>query len=178
MSKKKIAVTVLVTIGVEIVAAALIGFIVFYSGSYDVGATSPHGPLVAGLLDAGLTLSVEAHARDIKAPSIDSAAQLSLGWKHYNRLCAECHGAPGVEQSVVGKGLYPPPPLLEEAAADWTRAQLYWLISNGVKDTGMPAFKPTLTEDEIWATAAFTAELPKMSKEEFATFGSQPKSGQ
>lgn len=46
-------------------------------------------------------------------------------------------------------------------------AQLYWIIKNGIKMTGMAAFGPTHNEDELWGIVAFLRRLPKLKPEEY-----------
>jgi cytochrome c1 len=50
----------------------------------------------------------------------------------------------------------------------WTTAQVYWIISNGVKMTGMPAWRTRLSDDDVWAVTAFVARLPALSKQDYA----------
>src|SRR2546423_13483863 len=59
-------------------------------------------------------------------------------------MCVQCHGAPGRDPGIVGKGLRPPPPVLSEAVRPWDRAELFWIVKNGIKMTGMPASGPTI----------------------------------
>jgi hypothetical protein len=44
--------------------------------------------------------------------------------------------------------------------------ELFWVVSNGIRMTGMPAFAPTHKEDEIWKIVAFVRHLPEITKEE------------
>lgn len=48
-------------------------------------------------------------------------------------------------------------------------AELYWIIENGIKMTGMPAFGPTHSKDELWGIVAFVRHLPSMSPKEYQT---------
>ena len=75
-------------------------------------------------------------------------------------MCEECHGAPGVERSEMGKGLYPRGPKLLWAAKEDSPSELFWITKNGIKMTGMPAFGPTHSDEEIWAIVAFVKKLP------------------
>ena len=58
----------------------------------------------------------------------------------------------------IGKGLYPTPPDLALAARRYTAAELFWIIKNGIKMTGMPAWSDH-SDEEIWATVAFLQKL-------------------
>lgn len=46
--------------------------------------------------------------------------------------------------------------------------EIYWIVKNGIKMTGMPAFGPTHDETELWGLVAFTRELPEMNAEAYA----------
>jgi len=84
----------------------------------------------------------------------------------FNEHCVLCHGAPGLEPSELAKGLYPHPPLLERKKHLQVGA-VYWIVKNGVRDTGMPAFGPTHDEQELWAIAAFTAKMPHLTPAQY-----------
>ena len=44
--------------------------------------------------------------------------------------------------------------------------ELFWVVSNGIRMTGMPAFSPTHKQEEIWKIVAFVRHLPEITKEE------------
>jgi len=78
-------------------------------------------------------------------------------------MCFSCHGAPGHKPSEIGRGLNPKPPQLDaEEIQGRSDAELYWIIKNGVRMTGMPAFGPTHEEKELWSIIAFLRRLPEM----------------
>ena len=58
-------------------------------------------------------------------------------------MCVDCHLAPGMDSSEIRQGLLPKPPKLQEVVDEWKPAELFWIIKNGVKMTGMPAWGPT-----------------------------------
>ena len=62
----------------------------------------------------------------------------------------------------------PAPPDLARAAEEWNRGEIYWIVSNGVKMAGMPAFGPTHDAQTIWNIAASMERLPGMSLGEYA----------
>jgi hypothetical protein len=65
--------------------------------------------------------------------------------------------------------LYPPPADLTrpDVVSRWSDAELYWIIKNGVKDTGMIALGPTHQEHDLWAVSAFVRQLPTMSSDRY-----------
>ncbi len=75
-----------------------------------------------------------------------------------------CHGAPGVDASAIGEGLNPPAPdLTLPKVQGRTDGELFWLVQNGLRMTGMPAFGPTHPEEEIWKIVAFLRHLPELT---------------
>jgi hypothetical protein len=65
--------------------------------------------------------------------------------------------------------LYPPPPDLTESEVvdSWQDKELFWIIKNGIKDTGMIAIPPGHSDDDVWAIAAFVRQLPNMAPEQY-----------
>lgn len=66
----------------------------------------------------------------------------------------------------MGRGLRPQPPPLADVVAEWSAAELFWIIKHGIRMTGMPAWGPTHGDEEVWAIVAFVQTLPTMSAEE------------
>ena len=61
----------------------------------------------------------------------------------------------------------PEPPELQETVEEWKPAELFWVIKNGVKMTGMPAWGPTHSDEKIWAIVAFLEKLPQMTADQY-----------
>lgn len=161
---------------VGFVAAFVIGivvaFFVIISGAYNVAATVPHTKLEHIIFNSTMAYSVRAHAKE-EAPESWSQDEIKSGFKNYNEMCVICHGAPGKALSYLGKGLQPQPPNLAEAVEKWTNGQLFWIIKNGVKMTGMPAFGPTHDDVDIWSIVGFIRRLPRTSAQEFQSMAQE-----
>jgi mono/diheme cytochrome c family protein len=54
-----------------------------------------------------------------------------------------------------------------------TDGQLYWLVDEGIRMSGMPAFGPTHGENELWQIVAFLRHLPEITEEEKAQLKGQ-----
>lgn len=158
---------VVVTLIVALAVASGIAVALAYAGLVPVAADARHSALLEWYLEEAVDHAVDRAAAGVRPPPLDDPALLRLGIVHYQRLCVTCHGAPGVEPSEIGKGLYPEPPLLERKKR-LRAAPVYWLVKHGIRDTGMPAFGPTRSEQDLWAVAAFTVAMPHMSAEEYA----------
>jgi mono/diheme cytochrome c family protein len=82
-------------------------------------------------------------------------------------MCVSCHGSPGLEETEVSVGLNPAAPYLVKVAKEIDPNKLFWIIKNGIKMTGMPAWGKTHSDEKIWAIVAFVKKLPNMTVEEY-----------
>jgi mono/diheme cytochrome c family protein len=149
---------------------AILGLVVsafVLSGSFDVAARTPIGKFEKRLAGFALDRAVARRAPKVSNPLAPSKEVLSGGLEQFEEMCVTCHGAPGVEPSEIGVGLNPPAPDLTLARVQArSDGQLFWLVSNGVRMSGMPAFGPTHKEEEIWKIVAFMRHLPSLTPEE------------
>lgn len=112
--------------------------------------------------------SVPSQARALRNPVMPSEEKLASARAHWADHCASCHANNGSGDTPVGRNLFPKPP---DMRAGSTQAQsdgeLYYVIKNGVRLTGMPAWGEPGDEDlESWALVAFIRHLPNLSPEE------------
>ncbi len=140
-----------------------------WSGRYNVSATKPHWGITLWFLEKVREQSISAHSRTIPILSSENPERLNIGFRNYHAMCRTCHGAPGYSRTEIAKGLYPAPPDLasEDVQKTLNDAELYWIVENGIKMTGMPAFGPTHSKDELWGIVAFVRHLPNLNPEEY-----------
>jgi cytochrome c553 len=145
-------------------AAALpvLGFLFLWSGLYSVAASRGHWAIMEWVLTFAMRNSVKTHALAITAPPLDRADLVALGAAHFHSGCAYCHGAPGVPISPIAGGMLPPPPDLAVQMRPWRDRELFWIVKNGIKYTGMPAWAAQQRDDEVWALVAFLRRLPAL----------------
>jgi len=141
--------------------------VVVFTGAFNTAATVPVGKMEEEIAELVLNRSIAKRAPDKKIPFPASAEALREGLTHYRENCLVCHGAPGVDAGEIGSGLNPAPPDLTlpkvQARSD---GDLFWLTSEGIRMTGMPAFSPTHSEEEIWRIVAFLRHLPELTDQE------------
>jgi mono/diheme cytochrome c family protein len=154
---------------IAIVAAVLFGAGFVYFGVYNVAASEEHFGATKWLLSTVKTRSVAMRSSSVEAPDLDSGELVAEGAAAYRAMCATCHGGPGEEPSVIGLGLNPLPPDLSEAATYMSDSDLFWVIDNGIKMTGMPAFGATHSDQDLWAIVAFLKQLPEMDESHYDT---------
>ena len=150
-----------------LLALVVTALITAYSGLVNVAASYPHAAVTKWLLHTTMTQSVKYHAKAGPPPPAGLKEMEGQGAKSFRQMCAQCHGAPGVDPDEIGKGLTPPAPDLGKEASDWTAQELFWIIKNGVRLTGMPAWGPTHSDDQIWALTAFVLALPGLTPERY-----------
>jgi thiosulfate dehydrogenase len=87
-------------------------------------------------------------------PSDDN---LLAGAKIYREQCVECHGLPGGTASAISKGMYPPPPQFfeQKVMGNDPVGQNYWIVANGIRLTGMPGYRSSLNDQQIWQVSQF-----------------------
>ena len=87
------------------------------------------------------------------------------------RGCVTCHGAPGADYAKFAEGMRPDPPDLKDIVNDRPPAQLFWVVKNGIKMTGMPGFGAIgVPDQELWSIVAFLKKLPSVSEADFKTW--------
>jgi mono/diheme cytochrome c family protein len=153
-----------------IILLALAAAGVVYSGAYDVSAANPEPAWRARLFETVKDRSIDRRAAEQQAaaPSLTDPERIRTGVVHFNEMCVTCHGAPGVPKSEIGMGLNPDPPDLAHEGEEQAPGRLFWVLKNGIKMTGMPAFGMTHTDDQIWAMVAFLKQLPKIDAQRYA----------
>ncbi len=157
----KAAFAVLLTILVLIIA----GLIFMYSGTYNVAASKEHTPVGRWILNTVQTRSIKNHAhREVDlnlSPSPDEA------YRSFSSMCVMCHGSLTQKRWAPARSMTPMPPALHEAAEEWTAGEMAWIIEHGIKMTGMPAFGPSYSREDIERLAAFVNSLPGYTVTEF-----------
>src|SRR5215207_8388336 len=129
-----------------VVAAGGAAFV--YSGIYDVSAVDQHTKPVYWLIELTMRRAVAVRAKEIKTPDLTGAETIDRGFAAYVRNCEQCHGGPGVSPGPAALGLMPVPAYLVPTGRDWPAAEVHWVVKNGIKATGMPAWKHRMSDDE------------------------------
>src|SRR5918992_850903 len=99
--------------------------------------------------------SVRARAARIEVPDLRRPEQRQRGLALYRQHCVQCHGAPGVAPEPFALGMTPAPANLAYTAKTWQPAELFWVVKEGIKMTGMPAWKYRMTDGDLWAIVSF-----------------------
>jgi len=115
-------------------------------------------------------LAVPRASREARNPVPPTPEPISEAMEHFADHCAICHDNNGSGNTAIGQGLYPKPPDMRLAATqELSDGELYYIIHNGIRFTGMPAFGPAEGEDlDSWKLVHFIRHLPAITDEELA----------
>lgn len=148
-----------------IVAGLGAGYLVLRAGVIPANADAKPGPIETFVARTSLraTLANEAPKGPNPVPLTDE--NLAAGIRLYQAHCVICHGtAAGTESaSPVAKGEYPAPPqLASEGVEDDPQGWTFWKIKHGIRWTGMPSWRKSLEDREIWTLALFLKHMDKL----------------
>ncbi|AJE49054.1 c-type cytochrome [Celeribacter indicus] len=131
-------------------ASAVVGF-----GLYNVSALAGHFPGVSWVLHSTYRNAVKLRAPATEVPDLTDPDMIALGAGHYATACVPCHAAPEVPRTATARAMVPEPPAITEAIEDWEPGELHWVVYNGIKMSGMPAWPAAGREDEAWPVVAY-----------------------
>jgi len=159
------------TVGVAAVigAAALAGMLGFVGRGISARSQPPTIEATVARKVRHLLIPVAARRAKNPLPAAPEVHASSL--RHWADHCASCHGNDGKGQTSIGRNLYPKAPdMTLPATQELSDGELFWIIDNGVKLTGMPAWGTGSPEDdaESWELVHFVRWLPRITPGELA----------
>jgi mono/diheme cytochrome c family protein len=113
--------------------------------------------------------ALPAGARERANPVAKTAEVLAEARAHWADHCASCHANDGSGDTAMGKHMYPPAPDMRKAATqDLSDGELFYIIQNGVRLTGMPSWGGGSDQagEESWKLVHFIRRLPELTIEE------------
>ncbi|NOY66020.1 MAG: cytochrome c [Gammaproteobacteria bacterium] len=164
-----------------LIVFTIIAIIIFvFSGAFNVSAGWKEPAFLEWIMEETRENSIKSRASsiDTKGMITGSKKQIEDGFRSYREMCVTCHLSPGQDPSPVAVGLNPPPPnLTSKREHEMSDAELFWVIKNGIRMTGMPAWGPTHKDDEIWAIVALLKVLPEISPADYRILDSSLSPG-
>ena len=113
------------------------------------------------------TLAIPRSARDMRNPVPLTPQILAAGREHFADHCAICHANDGSGNTEVGRGLYPrAPDMRQPATQSLPDGELFYIIENGVRLTGMPSWGSHEGTDDNWYLVHVIRHLPKITPAE------------
>jgi mono/diheme cytochrome c family protein len=131
-----------------------------------LGCTAGKQPskVETALANMAKDVAIPIQARSLTNPVPASNEAVNQGQKLYTQSCALCHGSDGRGRTDLGRNMYPPAMDLNSPHVQhWTDAELFWIIQNGVRLTGMPSWKAGLSEADTWRVVDFLRSLSRQN---------------
>jgi mono/diheme cytochrome c family protein len=119
------------------------------------------------LANVAKDLVIPIETENLKNPLPSNPQVVSEGQQVYLQSCAICHGADGHGQTALGQGMYPPVmDLTSPHVQHWNDSQMFWIIQNGVRMTGMASWKGAISPEDTWKLVIFVHRLPELDSAE------------
>jgi mono/diheme cytochrome c family protein len=160
-------------IGIILVPVVVLAY--FKWGHVPVAVSDP--PFPKEKLVTAMPLEARIQKEMVQNPPVQANEDtFEMGAHIYSEQCAVCHGFHG-QQSKIGKHEFPSaPPLWEKhghgdviGVSDDPPGETYWKVANGIRLTGMPAYKNILSETEMWQVSILLANADKPLPPEVVT---------
>ena len=137
----------------------------FASGMAPVATADPPMPFEKKLANKSLDAHIE--KQQIAQPPVGTdETTLIAGAGVYKQHCASCHGLPGQPPTDYASTMYPKPTELfrGKGVSDDPATESYWKAANGIRLSGMPAFKNKLTDTQLWQVSQLVAHSNDISE--------------
>lgn len=111
--------------------------------------------------------AIPSGAKDQKNPVPATPEVLQEGMAHFADHCAICHANDGSGRTEIGRNLYPKAPdMRQPETQNLTDGELYYIIHNGIRLTGMPAWGESAEDLDSWKLVHFIRHLSKLTPQE------------
>ena len=162
---------------VTLVLIGLVGYGLVRSGRIPANADAKAGGLELWAANTSLAATLRREAPSGPNPVPLTEANLMEGVRLYADHCAICHGTSAGVGAVSGiaRGEYPgPPQLTTDGVEDDPEGYTYWKVKHGIRLTGMPAWRDSLSDRQIWTLALLLKHMDKLPPEARAAWAQRP----
>jgi mono/diheme cytochrome c family protein len=152
-----------------LLAAGVGGYVYLQTQANGFSARAKPTALEAIAARTTRSLALSSSVRDRKNPIRESEQVLAEGREHWADHCALCHANDGSGNTDMGRQMYPPAPdMRAEATQRLTDGELFYIIENGIRLTGMPAWGSGSERDrqDTWKLVWFIRHLPAVTPAE------------
>ena len=156
--------------GAVVAVLLLLGSAALYlrQAAHGFGVRAQPTRMETVLARTALHAAMPADLRDRANPVAASGESLHAGMAHFADHCAVCHANNGSGETMLGGSMYPRPPDMRLPATQRKPdGELFSIIENGIRMSGMPAFGGNgASEDESWKLVVFLRHLPALTPAE------------
>lgn len=159
-------------------AGPLIAALIAISGFWPVTALPDPPRLETVMARRALSASSARQAPRLQNPLSPSGDVLQAGLKGYRDGCAGCHGDYQKPSHWGMTAFYPRAPQFASEPPDKPEWQLFWIVKNGIRYTGMGAWSGEMPDDKIWQVVTFLSRMGNLPPELQAEWTHQPAHSQ
>jgi mono/diheme cytochrome c family protein len=159
-----------ITIAVVLVVLIVAALGLWLRSAHGFSSRQPPTALESMVARTARSLSVPSDARNMSNPVPLTEEILKEARRHFADHCAVCHANDGSGNTEMGQNLYPrAPDMRQKATQSKSDGELYFIIHNGIRLSGMPAWGPASgKDDDSWKLVHFIRHLPHLSPGELA----------
>jgi mono/diheme cytochrome c family protein len=131
-----------------------------FLSSEGLSARKKPSNLEYAIANFAMGLSIPAEAKKLKNPLTADTQVLVEARKHYKEHCAVCHAEDGAGKTTLAAGLSPEvPDLHADHIQKLTDGEMFYIIKNGVRFTGMPGWD--LEDNHNWSLVLLIRQFAK-----------------
>ena len=148
---------------IGVIAVPLAVYSWFSSGNVPVATSAPPMPFERMLAHRALDARIDKEKpKSVPIPADENTYK--AGAQVYLENCAVCHSFSDGSPSAIASGMFPKPPRLLKGTGvtDDEPGETYWKVSNGIRLTGMPGFKESLSDTQMWQVSLLLANADKL----------------
>ncbi len=148
------------------VVLVVLAIVLVLASQIDLSALPDPGPRETSMAtSAKRWLIGRAARRSVTSVPTADASSADNGSMTYGMDCDTCHGKDGRHPTENGQWMYPRvPDLGSPGVQEWSDAELFWIIKNGVRFSGMPGFGKMQSDKEIWDLVRYVRSLGENKK--------------
>ena len=133
--------------------------------THGFSAREKPSPVEAFLARHARRIASPAGAKDLGNPAAPTPLNIAEARDHFADHCAICHANDGSGKTQINSGLYPPAPdMRKHETQQLSDGELFYIIKNGIRFTGMPGWGGE--DEENWKLVLFIRHLPKITAKE------------
>ncbi len=152
-----------VLITLSAISALAIAGALLASSQFSLSAMPEPGNTETYLATRARHIFVRRGSREAIPPApVNLRASIEEGDKLYGTECADCHGLDGNNPTDAGRWMYPrAADLTSREVQQYSDRELFWIVKNGIRLSGMPSFGKVETDEHIWNLVYYLRTLPQ-----------------
>jgi mono/diheme cytochrome c family protein len=147
---------------VIIIVAVIVAITAYLLFGYGISALPAPGRVESAVAMTARNWYLAREANMVPPPPARAPGDVAAGGGLFGMECASCHGKTGRKPSPIGRSMYPRPADLGSAAVQkLSDRELFAVVKNGIRLSGMPGFAHIDSDAQIWQLVAYIRSLGK-----------------